>query len=249
MTEEPFIYSIYSQIEAATTTSESIENEVNQTETITFEETTALQLNYSTTDEQNIDDRELTMETTVKTEIQVSQIQLQDVSSVRSIIDESTSAVTEQHFVSQQQQEEEEEKGEIIPTTATEELDNIVTTTTSSSSTLATMTTSKLAARESKALLEPHSQVVVASKNTRELVEIGVKNALSQDIMQSSNVVEPEMVIATTIAFIVLSIVTCMVVAGVLLRKRLRSMRRVVGSSSGGTSDAGSSNSDTHEPA
>lgn len=74
--------------------------------------------------------------------------------------------------------------------------------------------------------------VVAAAKNTRELVvEIGVKNALSQDIVSTDDdgTAQPEMVIATTIAFIVLSIVTCMVVAGVLLRKRLGSMRRVVG--------------------
>lgn len=79
-------------------------------------------------------------------------------------------------------------------------------------------------------LLEPQSQVVIASKNTRELVEIGVKNALSQEFVTSSKTIgqrmaKPETVIATTIAFIVLSIVTCMVVGIILLRKRLRSIR------------------------
>lgn len=77
-------------------------------------------------------------------------------------------------------------------------------------------------------LLEPHSQVAIAAKSTRELVEIGVKNALSQEMLTTnlnSKSIQPEVVIATTIGFIVLSIVTCMAIAIVLLRKRLRSIR------------------------
>lgn len=81
--------------------------------------------------------------------------------------------------------------------------------------------------------LEPHSQVVAAvtaSKNTRELVHIGVKNALAQEIVatakdESLTGTSIEMVIATTIGFVVVAIFCCMAVAVILLRKRLRSLQ------------------------
>lgn len=125
-------------------------------------------------------------------------------------------------------------------TTVSLQLAESVTTVNGQSSTSSLVSSSSTASKDflttekTGASLETYSQVVPA-KSTRDLVEIGVKNALSQNIFLntdedggSSNddkTTSEATILVTTISFIVLAILCSVALAGFFMSKQLSTLR------------------------